>query len=61
MKAFVTRYIVRNMLEETGDDFTHIHIFFRIDDRHESKIPAIVTYDELVYFIDNLKFSNEDF
>lgn len=54
MKAIVTRYTISNMLEETGDDYSHIYIFLKIDDQHELKMPVIISYEDLLSFIDNL-------
>jgi hypothetical protein len=51
MKVIMTRYSISGMLEETGDDINFIHIFFKIDDKPEYKMPYIVPYQDLLHFI----------
>lgn len=48
MKAIITTYKIENTLETIGDDFTSIHIFFKIESNQEIRIPFIVSYDKLV-------------
>lgn len=54
MKALVTRYTVSNMLKETGDDIVFFHVFFKIDELPELRLPIIIPYTELLYFIDDV-------
>ena len=51
MKVIMTRYSISGMLEETGDDVNFIHIFFKIDDKPEYKMPYIVPYQDLLHFM----------
>ena len=51
MKATITRFTIDNNLKTTGDDIIFIHIFFKVDDKPEIRMPLILSYYDLVDFI----------
>ncbi len=51
MKAQFTRYEINNMIEDTGDDYIFIKIFFKTDNLPEVFMPISYPYEKLLKFI----------
>ena len=44
MKTQITKYTIENMLEDTGDDYILLYIFFKTKDRAETTRPYFLPY-----------------
>ena len=51
MNPQLTQYTIKNMLEDTGDDYIFLHVFFKTDTRSETSSPLLVAYVDLQRFI----------
>ncbi len=54
MKTQLTKYTINNMLEDTGDDYIFLHVFFKTKDRDETTRPFFLAYDKLHRYIKNI-------
>ena len=44
MKTQITKYTIENMLEDTGDDYIILYVFFKTKDRAETTRPYFLPY-----------------
>lgn len=51
MNPQLTQYTIKNMLEDTGDDYIFLHVFFKTEIRSETSSPLLVAYVDLQRFI----------
>ena len=51
MNPQFTQYSIINMLEDTGDDYIFINVFFKTETRSETTRPVFLAYDNLHHFI----------
>jgi hypothetical protein len=51
MKAQLTRFKTRSFLEDLGNDYNHLHIFFKTETHPEVIYPIMLPYDEFHFFI----------
>lgn len=53
MKATLTRYKIDNLLDETGDDITFLHLFIKVENLPEMIMPIMLPYEHFVDFVKN--------
>jgi hypothetical protein len=44
----ITRWEIKDMLDETGDDFAHFYVFVALNDNSEISIPIIIGLDDVI-------------
>ncbi len=57
----ITRWEIKNMLDETGDDFIHFQVFVALNNDPEIAIPIVISFDDLVEHIKPLSPSEYDY
>jgi hypothetical protein len=61
MKAQLTKYTIKNMLEDTGDDYIFLHVFFKTEDCAETTSPMFLPYDNLHRYIKTIDEPAHDY